>query len=315
MNPSRVPEKAEVVKLGAPGSGEVTITVDPSRAGTPFAAGTQMLQPRAEIPVHRQLDKDTVLFVHKGQGRIILNEQAINVVPGMMFFIPRGAWHGVRNTGTGALQIAWMSAPPGLEVFFRDLSQLGASPSAEAIQEVAQRHRIEIRPATEAPEPAAPRRSRSSRGRRRRGGRRAPPKASSAAPASTQASRTTSTEASRTTSTTPAGAAGAGGRRRRRHRGGGRRGRSAPSAATQGRPAPASGTSPAPRPSPPAPRPSPPAPRPSPPARSGTDRSRAPRRGYRSRVKEVYMNGRWVRVEGEGPVIATPGDNPPPAPD
>lgn len=222
MNPSRSPEKGEVLKLGPPASGEVIITVDPGSAGTAFSAGTQTLLPGAQMPVHKQLDQDTVWFVHKGQARATLNERVIVVVPGAMLYVPRGAWHGLRNTGTGTLQIAWVSAPPGLEAFFRDLSRAGASPSAQILQELAQRHRIEFRQAADAPVPA---------GRRHRGRR--------------------------------------GGHRNR----GGQR--STPPAA--------------------------PAQQPSPPA---AGRQRPPRGRHRRRVREVYMGGRWIQVEGEGPVIA-----------
>jgi len=225
------PPQGEILKLGPPAAGEAIITVDPSRAGTSFAAGTQALVSRAEISVHRHLDRDEMLFVYKGQGRAILGEQTIIVVPGVTFHVPRGTWFSLRNTGTGALQFVWVSSP-GLEAFFRDLSRLGTSPSAQAFQELAHRHGIELRqaaaPTVAAPTPAGHRR------RRRRGGR--------------------------------------------RHRG---ERRAAPSA-------PRSAPSPAPQPS-----------------RPDAVAQRSPRRGrHRRKIKEVYMGGRWIQVEGEGPVIA-----------
>ncbi|MBI3322940.1 MAG: cupin domain-containing protein, partial [Candidatus Omnitrophica bacterium] len=115
------PPQGEIFKLGPPAAGEVIITVDPSRAGASFAAGTQALVSRAEIPVHRHLDRDEMLFIYKGQGRAILGGQTIIVVPGVTFHVPRGTWFSLRNTGTGALQFVWVSSP-GLEAFFRDLS-------------------------------------------------------------------------------------------------------------------------------------------------------------------------------------------------
>ena len=269
MNPARTPtpDKGEILKLGPPAAGEVVITVDPSRAGTSFAAGTETLLPRAEIPVHKHLEQDEVLFIHKGQGRAVLGEQSMLVLPGTILHVPRGAWHGLRNTGTGALQLVWLSSPPGFEVFVRELSRLGPAPTMDAIQELAQRHKIELRPATGAPMPPAAPSPTGHRHRGRRGGR--------------------------------------------RHRGSGR----APTPA----PASAHGSAPAPAPLPSSPRPAlaaaapvpppSPSPRPSPAPKSptpsiDTGRSRPPRGHHRRRVKEVYMGGRWVRVEGEGPVIA-----------
>lgn len=166
MNSLRAPENGEVMKLGPPAAGEVIVTVDPSAAGTTFAAGTQTFLPGAQMPVHKHLDRDIVLLVYKGQGRVTLNERIINVVPGAMLHVPKGAWHGVRNTGTGAFQIAWVSSP-GLEAFFRDLSHLGDAPSGLALQELAQRHRIEFRQPADASMPAVRHRHQRRRGRPR----------------------------------------------------------------------------------------------------------------------------------------------------
>ena len=270
-----IPEQSEVVKLGMPMSGEVAITVDPGRVGTPYVAGTETLQPGAEVPVHRQLDRDQALFIHKGQGRMVLNEQILNVTPGKMVFVPRGVWYGLRNTGTGRLQIAWIASPPGLEVFFRECSQLGATPSLEAVQALAQRYRIELRPPSEGASSAASPRSRSSRGgRRRRRSRGA--RVRSELPAARVERRTKSGAPSAVPSSVPSSP-----RSRGRRRGARRR----PGAATQGPPAPSS---------------------PSP-----STRSRASRGGYRRRVKEVYIDGRWVQVEGGKPVIALGGKDKP----
>ena len=145
------PAEGETLKLGPPATGEVVITVDPGRSDAPFAAGTETLLPGAEIPVHRHLHHDEVLFVHKGQGRATLEGEARTVVPGTMLSAPRQAWHGLRNTGTGILQIAWVCAPSGIQEFFRELARSGAAAQGAALQEIAQRHGIEFRPDTAAP--------------------------------------------------------------------------------------------------------------------------------------------------------------------
>jgi hypothetical protein len=94
----------------------------------------------------------------------------MTVVPGTTVYVPRQAWHGLRNTGTGVLQITWTSAPPGIEQFFRELSQVGASPDAAAFQKIAQRHGIEFRPEGQPAGTGAPS-SGQRRRRRHRGGR------------------------------------------------------------------------------------------------------------------------------------------------
>ena len=265
MNQLRVPDKGAVVKLGPPVSGEVIITVDPIVDGTTFAAGTQTF------------------------------------LPGAMVHVPRGAWYGVRNTGTGEFQVAWTSSPPGLEAFFRELSSVGAAPSEPALQELAQRHQMEFRPAGATPISAD--RPRSPRGGRRhrsgRGHARPAEAASPGAPSSTPPPVSTEPSAASTATppTTPAAARAASGaphghRRRRRGGRGGGGGRATPSSTPQ---PPREEPSGAPSTTPSAPVS---------PARPATSRSSSGPRRRSRRFKEVYMGGRWVRVSDEGPVIA-----------
>jgi len=278
MNLPRSTPEGEVLKLGPPTSGELTIMADPGSAGASFAAGTHVLLPGALIPVHRHLERDQVVFVHKGQGRATLNEQTIIVGPGKMLTVPRGAWYGLRNTGTGALQIAWAAAPPGIEAFFRDVSRLGPGSSPETMQELGQRHKVEFRPVSDEPAPRPQRRRGGHGGRRRRGGRgsarqdtgdtkqetKSPPKAPAGARPGTAASKT----APQTSS---------GARRGHRwHRQGDQgRKKTSPEAHPKAGPEPRGG-------------------------QQQRSQGRRPRH-----VKEVYTDGRWVRVEGEGPVIGS----------
>ena len=288
------PNHDEVLKLGPPATGEVIIKVDPRRSGSAFAMGTESLAPGAAIPVHRHLSQDEVLFIHKGQGRATLEGTSMTVLPGIMLYVPRNAWHGLRNTGTGLLQFTWTSAPPGIEEFFREVSRLGASSDAAAVQAVALRHGMEFHPAGEAATATETvpghRRRRHRRGGR--GGGRGPAQPS---PAAVQPVPPSIAPPARPQ---PAAAPVSGqpqrGPRRRHRRRQGRppqpatTGASAPSA-TPARPSPpvkAAGTAAAPR------------------------RQRGGSRRYRGRVKEVYMDGRWVQVTGEGPVIAPGREGP-----
>ena len=127
MKPILQPGEGETLKLGPPFPGEVILKVDPQQAATPFVSGTETLQRGAEIPVLRHRERDEVWCVLKGQGRATVEGQTVTVVPGAMIYAPKQTWHGLQNTGTGMLQILWVSAPPGLEAYYRDLSRLGPS--------------------------------------------------------------------------------------------------------------------------------------------------------------------------------------------
>ena len=301
------PGEGETLKLGPPAAGEVVITVDPQKIPAPFAMGTETLLPGAEIPVHRHLHEDEVLFIHKGQGRATVGEETMTVVPGTMAYLPREAWHGLRNTGTGVLQATWTAAPAGIEQFFRALSQLGASPDPAAVQQVAERYGIEFRPPGGGPAPQVPsgpgrrRRRRGGRGRQRQRTGQALPSQSRQPSHETAASPSAATLPQQAAPTTTAGQRppGQGGRRRHRRRQGRERGAAQPprpSGSGQGSRPEAVTT---PSPPPPAAAPSPKTSRP--PVQRSPRRERHHRSGH---VKEVYMGGRWIRVVGEGPVIS-----------
>jgi len=279
------PAEGELLKLGPPAAGEVVIKVDPGRSGAPFAAGTETLLPGAELPVHRHLHHEEILFVHKGQGRATLEGEAVTVVPGTVLYAPKQAWHGLRNTGTGILQVTWVSAPSGVQEFFRELARAGAAAQGAALQAIAQRHGIEFRLEGVAMAPPGPARRRR---RRRRGGRgrqrAAAPQGQPPPPTASVAPEPVPTpQPAPAGSAQPPGRAGSG--RRRRRRGRGRGGRAAAQPQPQAASPQKAETTSAPPP-------------------AGRAR-REGRRGFRRRVKEVYMGGRWVRVTGEGPVIST----------
>ena len=250
--------------------------------------GTESLAPGAAIPVHRHLSQDEVLFIHKGQGRATLEGKSMTVLPGLMLYVPRNAWHGLRNTGTGLLQFTWTSAPPGIEEFFREVSRLGASSDAASMQAIAQRHGLEFHPSGEAAAPGPGTGPRRRRHRRTpRGGGRGPTQTRPSPTAAQPAPPSVAPAALPQTSASPAVGQPRKGRRRR-HRG-------RPDRPSQPATAGASVPSPSPARTPAAS-----------PRRQGPGASRH----YRGRVKEVYMDGRWVQVRGEGPVIAPGHEGP-----
>ncbi|PIQ83253.1 MAG: hypothetical protein COV75_08455 [Candidatus Omnitrophica bacterium CG11_big_fil_rev_8_21_14_0_20_63_9] len=292
----------EVLKLHAWCPGELLIQVDPRQSGAAFAAAVHTLPAGSAVPIHRLSNADIWLVFLKGQGRLTVQGHHSMVVPGTTAFVPRQSWQGLRNTGNGVLQFAWVSAPAGVEEFFRDLSRFSSAPESSALREIAARRGVELQPEGEAVPAAAPGprpgRRRRHRGGRGRGARSQTPgqSASPAASAPPAPSPVPSVPQAAPAAAMPAPSAAPqpGGGRRRRHRGRGRgqgphppQAHVPPSAAgAPSSPAPAAKVRPSSKPS-------------SKPPRSGG-------RPYRrSRFKEVYMGGRWVRVSGEGPVISS----------
>ncbi len=302
----------ETLRLTAPVRGDVIILVDPALSGSPFSSGIMTLPPGGGLPAHRLLQREELFFFHKGQGRLTVDGRSITVVPGVSHYIPRGAAQQLRNTGTGVLQFTWTTAPAGHEQFFRELARVtdpGALPA------LFQRYGVELlaEGAAVEPPPAGHRRRHRGRGRDRSLPPAAtlpsPPRAERGAPGSAGGSQS---ELSAPSALVPAAPpSGGGSRRRRRHRGG--RGRSRGGASPPA-PAPQSSAKPVSPPPPAAPKPQAGAKRPER-AGSGSPDRRRDRRGFRrGHVKEVYMGGKWIRVAGEGPVIST-GQQPPPPED
>ena len=287
--------------MGPPSGGELVLKVDPHHAGGSLVVGTQTLLPGAQIPVHRHLHHDSVWFIHKGQGRVTLNNRTATVVPGVMVYVPRQTWCGLRNTGTGNLQLAWTATPLGIEVFFRELSRLsGGAADMTALQALGQRYGVEFQApgaasAGEAPSPSH--RRRRHRGGRGRGRRHETPTPNAPNPLSSPAvghADAPSAPASVSAPSVPAPSlhaerplpserpSGPSRHRRRRRRAGPQTPPVTPPTTPHGVP---------------------PSAKDRPPRRDRHRRS--------GRVKEVYMGGRWVPVVGEGPVIAPGRDRSP----
>src|SRR3989338_3045964 len=156
----------EILRRAPPATGTIVVSVDARRAPSPFTAAVQTLFPGGELPVHRCRYWDEVWVVLKGQGRVTLGEGvSTTVVHGAVLSVPRQTWFGLRNTGNGPLQAVVVSAPAGADGLFRELAQLGHTPDPAAVQQIAGRYGVELRPA--APAQAA---------RPERGGRTRPPR-------------------------------------------------------------------------------------------------------------------------------------------
>ena len=111
-------------------SGHVFIKVDPKHTSSArMAMGTQQIEVGGRIPVHRHESQDEILFVHAGQGTIVVGDERAPFKPGTSVFIPQGVWHGVENTGDQPLHVVWVVSPPGLEAMFRGI---GTAPGEEA---------------------------------------------------------------------------------------------------------------------------------------------------------------------------------------
>ena len=74
--------------------------------------------PGRKMRVHKHLNNDELIFVHRGEGTLTLDEQLIEVKTGTVVFVPRGVWHGLDNTGKENLLMVFQYSPAGFEEYF-----------------------------------------------------------------------------------------------------------------------------------------------------------------------------------------------------
>lgn len=74
--------------------------------------------PGRKMRIHKHLNNDELIFIHKGEGLLTLDEDSITVKAGTVAFVPRGSWHGLDNTGTENLLMVFQYSPAGFEEYF-----------------------------------------------------------------------------------------------------------------------------------------------------------------------------------------------------
>ncbi|HEY5748748.1 MAG TPA: cupin domain-containing protein [Chryseolinea sp.] len=100
---------------------KVPITVKISKAkhgveGISFCV--EDMSPGRKMRIHKHLNNDELIFIHKGEGMLTLDEETIAVKTGDVVFVPRDTWHGLDNTGTENLHMVFQYSPAGFEEYF-----------------------------------------------------------------------------------------------------------------------------------------------------------------------------------------------------
>lgn len=93
------------------------------------------MTPGRKMRVHKHLHNDELIFIHKGEGTLTLDEETIEVKTGTIAFVPRGTWHGLDNTGKENLQMAFQYSPAGFEQYFIENGTPVGMPAKERTEE------------------------------------------------------------------------------------------------------------------------------------------------------------------------------------
>lgn len=91
--------------------------------------------PGRKMRIHKHLNNDELIFIHKGEGTLTLGQDSIQVKAGDVAFVPRGTWHGLDNTGTENLLMVFQYSPAGFEQFFIENGTLAGMPDKVKTEE------------------------------------------------------------------------------------------------------------------------------------------------------------------------------------
>jgi quercetin dioxygenase-like cupin family protein len=119
------PEEGRSFWQPVPANGFVRCILDQAMTGaeTPFAMGTQTVDPGCHVREHVHDANEEVILVLSGQGEAEIEGARHPMAPGGCFFFPRGRPHAFHNTGEAPLTFLWLILPGGLESFFERIGR------------------------------------------------------------------------------------------------------------------------------------------------------------------------------------------------
>ena len=103
------------------GTALVKIKISQTNGAQTISFLSESFIPGDAIRVHKHSNEDELIFIHKGTGVFTLGEKEYPVQAGAVALVPKGVWHGLRNTGTENIEMRFAYTPSGFEGYFRDL--------------------------------------------------------------------------------------------------------------------------------------------------------------------------------------------------
>jgi len=98
----------------------LTIKVSPESGSSHLSAIMEHIAPGDGIPAHLHSSADEIIFVQAGEGLQRIGETEHAVEAGSLVYVPRGTWHGLRNSAsTGNLTILAVYSPASMDGYFR----------------------------------------------------------------------------------------------------------------------------------------------------------------------------------------------------
>lgn len=91
---------------------------------TPFAMGTQTVDPGCFVREHMHPDNEEVIFILEGRGEALLDGATKHAMEkGGCFFIGKGRLHRFEAAPEAPMVLLWLMMPGGLETFFERIGR------------------------------------------------------------------------------------------------------------------------------------------------------------------------------------------------
>ena len=110
-----------VVRSGAETAAGVEIKLAAEHTDGAVSVLELVLQPEGGAPFHRHTREHEILVVSEGTLRVDGEDGSVELAHGDLVLIPRGTRHAFANAAAGRTRALIVTAPGGLEQFFRDL--------------------------------------------------------------------------------------------------------------------------------------------------------------------------------------------------
>jgi quercetin dioxygenase-like cupin family protein len=106
-----------------PPPGEFMLKVTPQNNGSHHLVfGTEDMHPGDEIPLHKHLGQDEIVYIEAGTVHVHLGDQERDLHAGGTVFIPAHTWVSIKVVGDDTASIAFVFSAPGFENHLRCVS-------------------------------------------------------------------------------------------------------------------------------------------------------------------------------------------------
>ena len=103
-----------------PPPGEFILKVSPKNNGSQHLVfGTEEMLPEDEIPLHKHLGQDEIVYIEKGTAHVHVGDQERDLHAGGTVFIPAYTWVSIKPVGTENLRLVFVFSAPGFENLMR----------------------------------------------------------------------------------------------------------------------------------------------------------------------------------------------------